>query len=512
MLIVIPLAVLLADLDPAVMAGIAACNPLAYYYMVEVTYRGGLAADVASACLPLYSLCLENLLVGRGHPQLLATWQHYKVYASAFASAIKGYIMQLRALQADGNSGEGAGGNGYLWRPCMRSQVLLALENLLCWFAGQLEWQDMEYWIIREGVGLSEDMMATASTIQLVLLLWLARAVSVAAAQLVGVTVAVAARRGPRQKGTCGDTRGSSSSSSSSSSSLPDSTRYSTEKVREAVIRVQREVGNPEGISLLTRVVKMALLLHGALVVWQQQTRATAADTSAGVPARARSGSAVGWVGLGWSYAAVEGPASPAAGEEGVGVEGGEQEKEQLPKRLAGLPSEGLPAAVTDKLAAISSRWSPEALQLFKPPEAEKEQEQLLHDMLELLQLVEVEVPCPVGCNNPACENLSGESELSVATKKCTGCKVASYCSRACQVAHWKAHKSTCRRLQQQQPQEQQQQVSEQPPPQEQQQQPPQEQQQQVSEQPPPQEQQQSQQQQQPQEQQQQRPKEQQQQ
>jgi hypothetical protein len=29
---------------------------------------------------------------------------------------------------------------------------------------------------------------------------------------------------------------------------------------------------------------------------------------------------------------------------------------------------------------------------------------------------------------------------------KCTGCKQARYCGEACQLAHWKAHKTKCRR------------------------------------------------------------------
>jgi hypothetical protein len=29
--------------------------------------------------------------------------------------------------------------------------------------------------------------------------------------------------------------------------------------------------------------------------------------------------------------------------------------------------------------------------------------------------------------------------------KKCTGCQAALYCSKDCQVAHWKEHKSDCK-------------------------------------------------------------------
>ena len=57
----------------------------------------------------------------------------------------------------------------------------------------------------------------------------------------------------------------------------------------------------------------------------------------------------------------------------------------------------------------------------------------------------------PVGCSNPHCTDLSGVSELAAASKACSGCKVVRYCSRACQVAHWKQHKELCKRLQQEQ-------------------------------------------------------------
>jgi len=57
-------------------------------------------------------------------------------------------------------------------------------------------------------------------------------------------------------------------------------------------------------------------------------------------------------------------------------------------------------------------------------------------------------VPCTLGCSNPACVNVSGESEVSVSNKACLGCKVVYYCSRECQVVHWKVHKSLCKQLQ----------------------------------------------------------------
>ena len=47
------------------------------------------------------------------------------------------------------------------------------------------------------------------------------------------------------------------------------------------------------------------------------------------------------------------------------------------------------------------------------------------------------------------CTNVSGVSEGLLATRMCSGCEVARYCSPACQKQHWRAHKGACRAHQQ---------------------------------------------------------------
>jgi hypothetical protein len=56
----------------------------------------------------------------------------------------------------------------------------------------------------------------------------------------------------------------------------------------------------------------------------------------------------------------------------------------------------------------------------------------------------------PLACNNPLCSNAMGPSESALVqgkTSRCSGCRSARYCGKACQVSHWKQHKHVCKRL-----------------------------------------------------------------
>jgi hypothetical protein len=78
---------------------------------------------------------------------------------------------------------------------------------------------------------------------------------------------------------------------------------------------------------------------------------------------------------------------------------------------------------------------------------------QLAQKLQQLAAAVISQLPLPYCCNNPGCRNLAGLSEqelVSGRSSRCSGCKVARYCSRECQAQHWGApagHKAACKRL-----------------------------------------------------------------
>ena len=152
-------------------------------------------------------------------------------------------------------------------------------------------------------------------------------------------------------------------------------------------------------------------------------------------------------------HVAAKKAAAGTAGNESSG-----NDERLLSQRLVHVPT-SLPPSVASQLAHIdrtyiwgTSCWSYEDWlrnfgEQYLARESWQLKLQLLKDVQRLCQLLLTEVPCTIGCSNPACLDLRGASEIKVSSKACTGCKVVHYCSRQCQVAHWKAHRGIWKKL-----------------------------------------------------------------
>ena len=188
-------------------------------------------------------------------------------------------------------------------------------------------------------------------------------------------------------------------------------------------------------ISVAARCVILATLLQTSLMQWHTRASQQLPSASATAAADATAGSQTATS----SDAVIADAAATAAGG---------HLSLQLPMRLSKLPQQGLPEAVVKILQRNSSRWPIEDVQNGVAVEDEEVQLQVLRDVVELCEVLQQEVPCPIGCNNPHCVDLKGMSEVVASGKVCTKCQVARYCSRECQVLHWDVHKAVCKRLQ----------------------------------------------------------------
>lgn len=117
----------------------------------------------------------------------------------------------------------------------------------------------------------------------------------------------------------------------------------------------------------------------------------------------------------------------------------------ELPKAMPILE------AARDKLFSGQADGSNSAVVL--PGPMRQELLQLFSDSHTMLRGVMDDVPLPVGCNNPSCLRMEAVAEATLSiNKRCSQCLAAHYCCKDCQVQHWPAHKTACKRLRQQAP------------------------------------------------------------
>ena len=167
---------------------------------MELSCRGGLAyGKPISLALTASKLQLAELLVGQGHQQLLPSWLHYKAYTSATASWVKTYAAVLQAVAA---AGGGEGGADSVTRVPVRKGMTPAVDALTQILMSHQQWllaETSQLQVLPLGAGrigliypdldfeLDSEHIHTPATIQLLLLVWLARAVAATAKMLLAV-------------------------------------------------------------------------------------------------------------------------------------------------------------------------------------------------------------------------------------------------------------------------------------------------------------------------------------
>ena len=332
------------------------------------------------------------------------------------------------------------------------------------------------------------------SSLQLLLLLWLGRGVLLAAQRLIGMVPTASKNRNSSSRNkstkqqqqqaerqsdgkdrgfgndvTCkeeADTSGARSSNNSSGIAT-GTTCAGTAAATKVSSGGTSSSGGTAPVPRTSRFELMQMLTMTAvrhcmiLGLWQKMSDR---GVAAGGPATegyitATAAAAECDIGEGSSsrFGAGTSAAPPAADDAGTAAHraaaaAGRSSSDQLPKRLAKMPTHSLPAAVAAQLSKVASAWPAGMMSCeVDLPEDAQQLQQFLQDLLDFEQVLLLEVPSPIGCNNPACVNLEGDSEAKNSLKMCSGCKVG-YCSRECQVAHWKVHKEVCEKLQKQAP------------------------------------------------------------
>ena len=408
----------------------AASDPLAFFSLADMMCR----QDPSPPDLVLVGrqlLVIPGLLSGATNRQLLPTWQHYKAFASAFASWMKAYVKLLPGAVAAAQAGDGEGVSALTDTLNMIS-TWLRVESPSTSALRMREFRSVADVLVNYWDSAPRRTQAeTLRSFRLVLLMLLTRAV-LAIVQHMGVgegtynssssgrtdpTATAVARTSASSSSRTMPGGRSSRGSNNSSSSMRGSIRvnigdYNSHRTWDLAAGWLKY---PDyGASALARVASLA---HANLLAIREKVVGgegkVGSDSSAAAAAAASS-------------------------------------KARVPKRLSALPELGVPAPVGEQVIDLDRAWRSSAF-----ADGGKDQEQLLlQKIVECFSLVLGEVPLPVGCSYPACVNLEGTSEVAAANRRCSGCRAVYYCSRQCQKLHWGQHQGLCRRMQQQRKEE----------------------------------------------------------
>ena len=424
-------------------AGAAGSNPLACFNLVALALR-------THSSMGINPLADQGSLLGeskqhilyQGLQELFATKQHSKAYISAMATWVKAYIIRL-PLAAAAATGESDSDQydlemmvtslGHqLFHVCPQ-QIASSNSSIACNTA-QLPADE------QAPSPAPDSVRPSRSKLDLMEYVWLSRAVAALARHALDLPASNDDLG--RSSGVCGSSRGTgvqgndgSSSSDMSGADSSSSSGAAEPSTREEVVQTADMLGvSVKGTcSLRASVVGVAMCLHQQLTGWHAAATAEHGPAADKHTAAAASDEHVG-------------PGAPTTTSYAASAAGG---AEQLFGSYMLVLQTGLPAAVVERLELLRDRWPLAAPGIEESAEDPQVQLMVLQDVIGLCELLQREVPVPVGCNNPACLNLEGVAEMVTACKTCLGCHVACYCSRECQVGHWKKHKTICKQLQQ---------------------------------------------------------------
>jgi hypothetical protein len=275
------------------LAELARHHPLSFYSIPELACR---ARRFTWKTVGYFQglLMLPDLLVGDRDSVLLSSWQYQKAYVSAFASWIKAFIMAVvtpSAMTASVGAGMERSGD----------EPVRCLGRLQLWLLDQMEHQRTVQTGEKRGPRIgpwylwryaeSVDAKPIAINLQLVLLLWLAKAVAAVIQQAL------------KEKGAGGPSNISSSSSSGASGSSTGGGFSELEAYAQAMEACDRRLRPGEAYSEVTLCplakvpVVLGLIFLHSLLHWQRV--AIAATAGHGGDASGESGAGGGVLGLG---------------------------------------------------------------------------------------------------------------------------------------------------------------------------------------------------------------------
>ena len=394
-------------------------------------------------------------------------WQYWKAAASTYASWTKAYAKTLRAvargraaaikqMAAAGRAAQQSGAEKKMAQEAAAADGA-ARGAAAGWVDSHHdEWLDvLSSQLSKTPSPAGRDIISPAAVgadrvrLELLLLLWRARVVAVTAEHLVtGPATAAAGIIGSGEANlTTGSTEGASKASNSRRRSTPTTQCSGVSTAGDEADFGSSTSGGgkvEEGVGVSP--VAPSSAIHAVVdPAGSSAAEQDALERLGGLDAALELAVAF----YNEVYAWTERAAEVQAAAETAGSKALDNDERLLSQRLVHVPT-SLPPSVASHLEHIYRSYMEKVCNSGKELLVRERQQwklQLLQDVLRLCELLLVEVPCTIGCSNPACVDLRGASEVKVSCKACTGCKVVHYCSRQCQVAHWKVHKGICKEL-----------------------------------------------------------------